>query len=122
DILLVSGTCNENIVIRDDVLRIPLDGQGTATISGPDATLDTIDVRGRGITIRGFNVTGGRDGIRIFRGGTAANIDGNSIQSTGRNGISVSRNSSASITNNTECQCWDRAVSFDGTCINATTP
>src|SRR3989338_4538635 len=93
DTVLVSGTCFENVTVGTSRTTVTLDGQGAATISGPDATLDTIDIRGRGITIRGFSITGGRDGIRVFRGATAANIDGNSIQSTGRNGINVFRNS-----------------------------
>ncbi len=32
DTLLVSGTCNENLVIPEDAQKITLDGQGKATI------------------------------------------------------------------------------------------
>ena len=100
DTLVVSGTCNENLVIPEEVRRITLDGQGTATIDGPDAALNTVLVRGTGITIRRFQVTGGRSGIQVEEGGTAQ-IDSNIIRNTGRHGISVNRHSSAEIVNNT---------------------
>src|SRR3989338_10107508 len=63
DTLLVSGVCNENLVIPEEVHRITLDGQGTAVIDGPDATRATIEVRGTGITIKRFTISRGRDGI-----------------------------------------------------------
>src|SRR5438067_801299 len=58
DTLLVSGTCNENLAIGQEVERIILDGQGTATVNG-DSNANAITVTGRGITIRGFVITGG---------------------------------------------------------------
>ncbi len=100
DTLLVSGTCKENLVIYEEVVRVTLDGQGKATINGPDATKSTIAVRGRGITIKGFTVTGGRSGIAVGFSGTAV-IDSNTIQSTGGRGISVSTHSLVRIGNNT---------------------
>ncbi len=99
DTLLVSGTCKENLVIHEEVARITLDGQGKATIEGrPDAG-PTIRVRGRGITIKGFTITGGRNGLHVTGGGQAT-IDGNTIQGV-RRGILVNWSSSARITNNT---------------------
>ena len=62
DTVLVSGTCKENLVIYEEVARITLDGQGKATINGPDEGKPTIEVRGRGITIKGFTVTGVYEG------------------------------------------------------------
>ena len=101
DTLSVSGACNENVLIPEQVANITLDGQGTATINGPDAGSATIVVRGNGITIRNFaSITGGETGITVTRGGTAI-IDSNVIQNTGTNGIVVNQNSSARITNNT---------------------
>ena len=93
-------TCNENVVVREEKSRITLDGQGTATINGPIATDHTITVRGSGITIKGFTITGGRNGVQVVRGGEAL-IDGNTIQNTGNNGVIVSQHSSARIINNT---------------------
>jgi parallel beta-helix repeat protein len=101
DTLFVSGACNENVQIPEQVLNITLDGQGMATINGPDANSATILVRGDGITIRNFaSITGGETGITVTRG-AAALIDSNVIQSTGTNGIVVTQTSSARIINNT---------------------
>lgn len=100
DTLSVTGTCNENLVIPEETARVVLEGQGKATISGPDTSIPTIVVNGRGITIKGFTVTGGRDGIVVSRGGQAV-IDRNSIQGTGRFGVQVNQTSFAVIVNNT---------------------
>jgi parallel beta-helix repeat protein len=100
DTLLVSGTCNENLEIPFEAARITLDGQGKATISGPDSSKPTVTIRGRGITMKGFSITGGREGIQVPAGGEAL-IDGNTIQNVGRFGIQVNRGSSAVIVNNT---------------------
>jgi parallel beta-helix repeat protein len=100
DTLLVSGTCNENLAIGEEVHRVTLDGQGTAAING-DSSANAITVTGTGITIRGFVITGGGpQGIAVQDGGTAV-IDGNTIQYAARNGIAVFRSSSANIVNNT---------------------
>jgi len=101
DVIEVSGTCNENVAILEEVHRITLDGQGTATINGGPLTttgLDVIRVRGTGITIRGFTITGGGNGVNVVRGGTVV-IDGNTIENTGRNGVRVN-NSRVNILNN----------------------
>jgi parallel beta-helix repeat protein len=100
DTLLVSGTCNENLDIGEEVHRITLDGRGTATING-DSSASAVSVTGTGITIRGFVITGGApQGVFVSDGGSAV-IDGNTIQYADRNGIAVFRNSSADIVNNT---------------------
>jgi len=100
DTILVAGTCRENVTIPEGKDRITLDGGGKAIIYGPDATQDTLSVRGRGITIKGFTITGGQDGIGVGQGGTAL-IDGNTIESTGGRGIDVFRVSFAVLVNNT---------------------
>lgn len=99
DTLLVTGTCNENIEIGEEVHGITLDGQGTAAVHG-DSSAFTFTVTGRGITIRGFTITGGIQGIAVLDGGSAV-IDGNTIQGAVMNGIIVFRNSTAHIINNT---------------------
>jgi parallel beta-helix repeat protein len=100
DTLLVSGICNENLAIGQEVHRITLDGQGTAAING-DSSANAVTVTGTGITIRGFVITGGApQGVAVVDGGSAV-IDGNTIQNADRNGIAVFRNSSADIINNT---------------------
>ena len=100
DTLSVTGTCNENLVIPEETVRVVLDGQGKATINGPDTSNPTIVINGRGITIKGFTVTGGRDGIVVSRGGQAV-IGSNTIQGTGRFGVQVNQTSFAVIVNNT---------------------
>ena len=99
DTLLVSGTCNENVVLGAEVHRITLDGQGTAVINGGTAA-NAVTVLGTGITIRGFVINGGApQGIAVTDGASAV-IDRNTIQYADRNGITVFRNSSADILNN----------------------
>jgi len=100
DTLLVSGSCDENLAIGQEIERITLDGQGSATING-DSSANAVTVTGRGITIRGFVITGGSpQAVSVADGGSAV-IDGNTIQNAARNGIAVFRNSSADIINNT---------------------
>ena len=102
DTLFVSGTCNENLEIGEEVHRITLDGQGTASIiSGTTPQTRTVLVNGTGITIRGFTITGGGQAAILVADGGSAVIDGNTIQSGGNQGIAVFRNSTAHIINNT---------------------
>ncbi len=100
DTILVRGTCEENVYIAEDKNRITLDGGGKATIHGSDPNQNTISVRGRGIGINGLAITGGMYGIFVTHGGHG-NIDGNTIERTGRTGIIVQEQSSAVIINNT---------------------
>ncbi len=113
DTLSVTGTCNENLVIAEDIIRVVLDGQGNATIQGQEKTTPTVEVRGRGITIKGFTVTGGRDGIVVNRGGQAV-IAGNTIQDTGRIGLQVNQSSFAVIVNNTIQNNQTNGISIGG--------
>jgi parallel beta-helix repeat protein len=102
DTVLVSGTCSENIAIPSEVVRITLDGQGKAVIQAPGTTADAIFIRGKDITIKGFTLTGGRDGIHLSgaAAGASAIIDGNAIQRTGRYGIHLDSSSVGRIANN----------------------
>jgi parallel beta-helix repeat protein len=99
DTISVTGTCGENVVIGQGLNGITLDGGGTAVLNGPNASNPTVTVRGREITVKGFTITGGLDGVQIYRGGTVT-VDGNTIDGTGRYGISVVQNSYARIINN----------------------
>src|SRR6476620_9831295 len=100
DVVLVQGTCRENVVIQSEVQRITLDGQGKTTISPPDAGRPAVQVLGREITIKGFTVTGGSFGIAINRGATAI-LDHNTVRNAANSGFEVSHNSFARIINNT---------------------
>lgn len=97
DTLLLSGTCNENVVIG--LNRIIIDGQGTATISGVNPNSHFIvDVRGGGVTLKGLTITGaGENGIHVTG---RATIDGNTIHNTGSDGIGIHTNGFAQIINN----------------------
>jgi hypothetical protein len=100
--VLVSGMCSENVAIPSEVIRITLDGQGKTVIQAPGNTADAIFIRGKDITVKGFTLTGGRDGIHLSgaAAGASAIIDGNTIQHTGRYGIHVDSGSVARIINN----------------------
>jgi nitrous oxidase accessory protein NosD len=102
DTVLVSGTCSENVAIPSEVVRITLDGQAKAVIQAPGTTADAIFIRGKDITIKGFTLTGGRDGIHLSGAGAGASaiIDGNTIQRTGRYGIHLDGGSVGRIVNN----------------------
>lgn len=100
DTILVRGVCAENLRILDEVARITLDGQQSATIHGPNRGANTILVAGRNITIKGFTISGGRNGVAVLRGGMAL-IDSNTIQENAENGINVAQHSFAGIVNNT---------------------
>jgi parallel beta-helix repeat protein len=99
--ILVSGTCRENVAIPSEVVRITLDGQGKTVIQAPPLK-DSIFIRGREITITGFTLTGGRDGIHLSgaAAGASAIIEGNTIRRTGRQGIHLDQGSIGRIANN----------------------
>jgi parallel beta-helix repeat protein len=100
DVLLVQGTCRENVVIDAAINGITIDGQGNATISAPDARQPAVQVLGREVTIKGFTVTGGFFGVAVNRGATAL-IDNNTIEGAAHSGVEVSQNSFGRIVNNT---------------------
>lgn len=101
DTVRVRGTCNENLLIPVGTDRLTLDGGASATIHGPDPTLNTIQARAvRQLTITGFTITGGRAGVSIDRGASAL-INGNTIEYTSRFGIIIGAWSTANIINNT---------------------
>jgi parallel beta-helix repeat protein len=99
DTIQVSGVCNESVRFNDEVSRITLDGKGLAAIHGPSATSNTILIRGRGITVKGFTITGGLNGVTVLAGGTVL-IQGNTIQATAGIGINVAQHSYARIVGN----------------------
>ena len=102
DTILVKGACSENVVVPPEVVRITLDGQGETTIQAP-AKGDGFFVRGREVTIKGFAISGGRDGIHLSgsASGASANIVGNTIRKTGRHGIHLDHTSVGRIAGNT---------------------
>jgi parallel beta-helix repeat protein len=100
DVLLVRGTCRENVLIPSESNGITIDGQGKATISAPDARQPAIQILGREVIIKGFTVIGGFFGIAVNRGATAV-IENNIIESAAHSGVEVSQNSFGRVVNNT---------------------
>ena len=107
DTVLVSGTCNENVVVAAELQRITLDGQGKGAIKAPSTATAAVAVTAREIAIKGFTITGGRNGINVLRGASVV-IDGNTITDTGAArqpgsglGINVAQHSFAAIVKNT---------------------
>ena len=101
DTVKVIGNCSENVSITEvRPTSITLDGGGSATISGPDATSAVIQISGTRAVIQNFaSISGGRNGVQLSRGASAT-ISGNTIQGVGNNGILLNQNSSAIIINN----------------------
>ena len=107
DTLLVSGTCKEQVTVSAEIQRITLDGQKEIDDSVYGKHRDT---PGRSLTpsiseekksaIKGFTVTGGRDGIHLS-GPASAVIDGNVIINNAQRGIHIDKGSVAQIINNT---------------------
>ncbi len=98
DVINVSGTCTENVTIRNEKARVTLDGQNLTTIVG-GSSATALTVRGKGILVRRFVISGGSIGIHVNRGSNAT-IDGNDISMAAKQGVLVNELSNAVITNN----------------------
>ncbi len=100
----VLGTCNENLLVRNEKQRIAIDGSGAgagtrATIVG-SGTAPVVNIRGKGILLQNFNIIGGSHGVRVNRGSNAV-INNNVIENTNGNGVVVDELAFAVLTNNT---------------------
>ena len=103
DIVLVSGVCKEQVNLLPELARITLDGQKKTTIQHPGGTQASPHAlynRGKEITIKGFTVTGGLDGIHLS-GPASAVIDGNTVIKNSGRGIHIDKGSIARILNTT---------------------
>src|SRR5512135_2899708 len=79
DTVQVSGSCSENILVRNEKQRISIDGGGSATITAATNLSPTFNVRGKGILIQGLTISGGSDGIEVNRGSNVV-INNNEIK------------------------------------------
>ena len=87
--ITVTGTCNENIVVPPTKVGLIINGQGSATISGPNTTsVAAVQILGFNITLKGFTVTGGLDGVWIVSGGMGR-IDSCTVSGGARHGITI---------------------------------
>lgn len=99
----VRGTCTERVTITTD--RLTLDGRGTAVLDGGGAgSLGIADVVGvitvdgaRGVTITGFTVQNGQDGIVGHRGAVFA-VRNTLVQDNAAEGIVAQHNTTVEIT------------------------
>lgn len=108
-LLYIKGTCNSEplgYVVIGRTQTVTLDGRwaGVAdpsrgTIIGATADTAAIYVTGGNATIRYLNISGPGGGIQVTDG-AAATIEGNVIEDSGREGITVNRIATARIVGN----------------------
>lgn len=99
DVLQVSGTCTENVVVPASMNDLRIQGVNGGAIQAPDATQPAVLVRGRGIRLSNLRIGGGQDGVLVLDGGFAW-IDSNTISGNASWGIQVADTSTARIWNN----------------------
>jgi parallel beta-helix repeat protein len=105
DTLAVRGVCKESVMIPAEATRITLNGQGLATISHPTGSTTpgpaahVVYIRGRSITVSGFRILGGVDGVHLS-GPAHAVIHGNVISGNKGRGIHVDKGSVAQVFDN----------------------
>jgi nitrous oxidase accessory protein NosD len=105
DTLAVRGVCKETVIIPPEATRITLDGQGVATIAHPTGittpgpAAHVVYIRGRGITVSGFRILGGVDGVHLS-GPAHAVLHGNVISGNKGRGVHVDKGSVAQIFDN----------------------
>lgn len=100
DTLIVSGTCKENVVIDEDHSDLIIEGKDAMIDGSGDPNLPAVLVRGRSITIKGFKIIGGRQGVIFVNGGTGT-VDNNEIWGAIVHGVGTFNNSFARIVDNT---------------------
>jgi hypothetical protein len=89
-IVVVSGTCNENVEITEEFDGITLDGAGTAMINGPDSSSDTLRL------IVNNGASGMGSGIRVDRT-SQADIASNIIDLNRDDGVRVVQNAGVNL-------------------------
>ncbi|OGA21888.1 MAG: hypothetical protein A3I02_15840 [Betaproteobacteria bacterium RIFCSPLOWO2_02_FULL_67_26] len=100
------------MVIGEGRRNLAIVGRGGATINGSgNLNAPTVQIRGRGITIKGFTIIGGRHGVQLIGGGTGT-VDGNLIKNATTHGVGVHNGSVARIVDNTIEQ-----NGFNGICV-----
>ena len=96
---VISGTCNENVNIRQP--GTVLDGLGTGAIHGPDTTtMPAIQSYSIGVVIKNLTITGGFQGVLSVAGGNTTILN-NTFSGSGAYGIHVTEGGTARILGNT---------------------
>ena len=98
DVLMVTGTCNENIILKKSGLTLNGGGTGTTTGAIIKAAVNTqpVVLVEAHDTIEGFTIQGGAYGVSVW-GGSLAVIADNIIQNNTGSGVLVTDNSTALI-------------------------
>jgi nitrous oxidase accessory protein NosD len=106
--IVIRGTCRESVRIPPSAYGLVLEGEGDASIVGPEPREAVILVLGREIAIRRLRLRQGRNGINVLRGASAA-IDGVVIEDAGQQqpipgsglGMNIGQHAFASVINST---------------------
>lgn len=121
-LVLVRGTCNENVTIDRDDVTLRGEAGFAGAIAGLDAALDTLTILSSRVAVEDLVISGGRNGIVSGGAGRLA-VRGTTVQSTGRTGIVVGSSSGATIDGSTIQLNPRDGVSIEGsqaTVINST--
>ena len=105
DTIMITGTCNENVVVSQDSITLAGEGQDSTVIDGSNDDAAAILVKGhRNVTIKDLTVQNGLSGIKIVESG-AAWLEDVTVQGSrgkeghdGGDGILVSASASAVLT------------------------
>jgi len=99
--ILVSGTCNENVLIQGfDRLNLVTASLGTSINDQSQGTKATVDIEdSQNVTVHGFTINGGAFGV-VCGSTSLCYLSGNTIQSSVSNGVLVSAASNAVLVGN----------------------
>jgi hypothetical protein len=98
DTILITGTCTGNFLVRNDKVRVFIDGNNFAGTIDGGGSGTTLDIRGKAISVTKLTVTGGSNGIQIQRGSNAV-IDDVTVENSTGTGITVTSVAFAVIIN-----------------------
>jgi hypothetical protein len=85
-VIVVSGTCSENVTIERDDVVLRAQGSG-AGVSAPDPSKPAVLINGaRRVALEGLTVTGGLFGVQAM-GGASLTIRGSAIRNAVRHGV-----------------------------------
>lgn len=100
DTINVSGTCTENVLIRNEKSRFTINGQGTTTLTPLNTAATTLTIRGKGVLVQNMTISGGLYGVLINRG-SSATLKNNTIQSASDTGVMLVDLAFATLIGNT---------------------
>jgi parallel beta helix pectate lyase-like protein len=110
-IIQITGTCNENVVIRRD--DVTLQGNPTGTVHGVDPTLDTIHMDGtKRTSVINLEVTGGRNGV-FGENDATFTVQGSSVHDNVQSGIVARAGSTVTVASGTHADHNGLAATAD---------